>query len=37
MFATGSNITFAEFNVIMDYVCLALAVVGGYMLARASR
>lgn len=37
MFATGTSMTFAEFNVVMDYVCLVLAFVSGYMLARASR
>ena len=37
MFATGSNLTFAEFNVIMDYVCLAMVFVSGYMLARIGR
>ena len=37
MFATGSNMTFAEFNAIMDYVCLITMFISGYMLARISR
>lgn len=37
MFATGSNLTFAEFNVIMDYVCLAMFIIGGYIVGKYSR
>ena len=37
MFATGTSLTFAEFNMAMDYICVIMAFVGGYVLARASR